>query len=179
MWPLRQLPTRLPHPWDSPGKNTGVGCHFLLQCMKGKSLSHVWLFATPWTAAYQAPPSMGFSRPEYWSGVPLPSPGLGWNPGNRIAESSHVVLMDSQGWELLSSGNASCWLWRVTCILFFFFFWPNRAACSTSVPWPGTEPKPWQSKHGILTTRPLGNSQSNDYSNINFQVLVSHLSPPW
>ena len=42
--------------------------------VKVKSLSHVWLFATPWTAAYQAPPSMGFSRQEYWSGVPLPSP---------------------------------------------------------------------------------------------------------
>ena len=41
--------------------------------VKGKSLSHVRLLATPWTAAYQAPPSMGFSRQEYWSGVPLPS----------------------------------------------------------------------------------------------------------
>ena len=40
--------------------------------MKGKSLSRVRL-ATPWTAAHQAPPSMGFSRQEYWSGVPLPS----------------------------------------------------------------------------------------------------------
>ena len=165
--PYRRLPTRLPHPWDSPGKNTGVGCHFLLQCTKGKSevtqscltlsnpmdsslpgssnhgifqarvlewgaiafselvrlllslqscptlcdpidgsptgspvpgilqartlewvaisfsnagkwkvkvrsLSHVWPSATPWTAAYQAPPFMGFSRQEYWSGVPSP-----------------------------------------------------------------------------------------------------------
>ena len=42
--------------------------------VKVKSLSCVRLFATPWTAAYQAPPSMGFSRQEYWSGVPLPSP---------------------------------------------------------------------------------------------------------
>ena len=175
VWPQRRQPTRLPRPWDSPGKNTGVGCHFLLQCMKVKSerevaqsyptlsdpmdcslpgssihgilqarvlvwgaiafsvqrttieykhtttgicfqqislfslhvtqtkigpekkwlshwitkleptsrtsqfssvqlLSRVWLFATPWTAAYQAPLSMGFSRQEYWSGVPLPSP---------------------------------------------------------------------------------------------------------
>ena len=41
--------------------------------MKVKSLSHFRLFATPWTAAYQAPPSMGFPRQEYWSGVPLPS----------------------------------------------------------------------------------------------------------
>ena len=40
-----------------------------------KSLSRVRLFATPWTAAYQAPPSMGFSRQEYWSGLPFPSPG--------------------------------------------------------------------------------------------------------
>ena len=42
--------------------------------VKVKLLRHVWLFETPWTAAYQAPPSMGFSRQEYWSGVPLPSP---------------------------------------------------------------------------------------------------------
>ena len=42
--------------------------------VKVKSLSRVWLFTSPWTAAYQAPPSMGFSRQEYWSGVPLPSP---------------------------------------------------------------------------------------------------------
>ena len=42
--------------------------------VKVKSLSCFQLFATPWTAAYQAPPSMGFSRQEYWSGVPLPSP---------------------------------------------------------------------------------------------------------
>ena len=42
--------------------------------VKGKSLSRVRLLATPWTAAHQAPPSMGFSRQEYWSGVPLPSP---------------------------------------------------------------------------------------------------------
>ena len=42
--------------------------------VKVKSLSHFWLFATPWIAAHQASPSMGFSRQEYWSGVPLPSP---------------------------------------------------------------------------------------------------------
>ena len=76
--PHRRQPTRLPRPWDSPGKNTGVGCHFLLQCMKAKSESEVdqscLTLATPWTAAYQAPQSMGFSRQKYWSGVPLPSP---------------------------------------------------------------------------------------------------------
>ena len=44
--------------------------------VKVKLLSHVQLFATPWTAAYQAPPSMGFSRQENWSGLPLPSPEI-------------------------------------------------------------------------------------------------------
>ena len=44
--------------------------------MKVKSLSRVRLLSAPWTAAYQAPPSMGFSRQEYWSGVPWPSPDL-------------------------------------------------------------------------------------------------------
>ena len=47
--------------------------------VKGKLLSRVWLLATPWTAAHQAPPSMGFSRQEYWSGVPLPFPQLSTN----------------------------------------------------------------------------------------------------
>ena len=172
MPPHRRQPTRLCRPWDSLGKNTGVGCHFLLQCMKVKSESEVaqlcptlsdpmecsppgcsvhgifqarvlewgaiafsgrkaaaaakslqscptlcdpidsgppgshvpgilkartleWVaisfsnarkwkvkvtllscvrfLATPWTTAYQTPLSMGFSRQEYWSGVPLPS----------------------------------------------------------------------------------------------------------
>ena len=76
--PHRRQPIRLPCPWDSPGKNTGVGCHFLLQCMKVKSQSEVVqlcpTLSDSWTAAYQALPSMGFSRQEYWSGVPLPSP---------------------------------------------------------------------------------------------------------
>ena len=44
--------------------------------VKVNSLSRIWLLATPWTAAYQAPPCMGFSRQEYWSGVPLPSPTI-------------------------------------------------------------------------------------------------------
>ena len=45
--------------------------------VKEKSLSRVWLFMTPWSAAFQAPPSMGFSRQEYWSGLPLPSLKVG------------------------------------------------------------------------------------------------------
>ena len=61
--------------------------------MKVKSLRRVQLFVTPWTAAYQAPPSMGFSRQEYWSGVPLPSP---------ICIYSHILNQSSV------DGNLSC-----------------------------------------------------------------------
>ena len=56
--------------------------------VKVKSLSRVWLFVTPWTAAYQAPPSMGFSRQEYWSGLPLPSPLL---PMKMFVLQEHVT----------------------------------------------------------------------------------------
>src|SRR5574341_2592118 len=73
--PHRRQPTRLPRPWDSPGKDTGVGCHCLLQCRKVKSESEVAQSCPTLSdpGAHQAPPSMGFSRQEYWSGLPLPS----------------------------------------------------------------------------------------------------------
>ena len=51
--------------------------------VKVKLLSRVWLLTTPWTAAYQAPLSMGFSRQEYWSGVPLPSPNKEAGPKHK------------------------------------------------------------------------------------------------
>ena len=53
-----------------------------------KSLSRVQLFATPWTIAYQAPPSMGFSRQESWSGLPFPSPGDLPDPGIETRSST-------------------------------------------------------------------------------------------
>ena len=66
-----------PTPGILQARTLGVGCHFLLQCMKVKNESEVAqscpTLATPWTAVYQASPSMGFSRQEYWRGVPLPS----------------------------------------------------------------------------------------------------------
>ena len=64
------------------GFKKGIGnVNLTIDKVKVKSLSHVWLFATPWTVAYQAPPSMVFSRQEYWSGMPFPSPGDLPNPG--------------------------------------------------------------------------------------------------
>ena len=74
-------PGWLRHPWDSPGKNTGVGCHFLLQCRKVKSESEVAQSCLTSSDAYQAPPSMGFARQEYRSGVLLPSLTL---PANAV-----------------------------------------------------------------------------------------------
>ena len=78
--------------------------------VKVKSLSHVWLSATPWTAAYQAPPSMGFSRQEYWSGSPwdLGSfPGEGWFPWRREWLSTLVFLPeDSHGQRSLVGYNS-------------------------------------------------------------------------
>ena len=63
--------------------------------MKVKSFSRVRLLATPWTAAYQAPPSMGFSRQEYWSGVPVPSPnsrhGSNLNIHQQIMDKEDIV----------------------------------------------------------------------------------------
>ena len=56
------------------------GCEYWTM-KKVKSLSHVRLFVTPWTIAHQVPPSMGFSRQEYWSGLSFPSPGDLPDPG--------------------------------------------------------------------------------------------------
>ena len=89
VWPQRRQPTRLPRPWDSPGKNPGVGCHFLLQCMKVKSESEVvqscLTLHDPMDCSLPGSPSMGFSRQEYWSGVPLPSP-RGWLSSQKNPE---------------------------------------------------------------------------------------------
>ena len=66
--------------------------------VKVKSLSYVWLLATPWIAAYQAPPSMGYSRQEYWSRVPLPSPPtlLVFNSGLYIMYNITYIYICTQ-----------------------------------------------------------------------------------
>ena len=75
--PHRRQPTRLPHPWDSPGKNTRVGCHFLLQSMKVKSESEVAqscpTLRNPMDCSLPGSSIHGIFQQEYWSGVPLPS----------------------------------------------------------------------------------------------------------
>ena len=82
------------------GLPTTLPCLLLLSCF-----SHVWLLVTPWTIAYQAPPSLGFSRREYWSGLPLPSPPVIWEANlyewidslasDLWVQFSHSVVFDS------------------------------------------------------------------------------------
>ena len=71
-----------------------------------KSLSRVRLFATPWTVAYQAPLSMGFSRQQYWSGSPFPSPGYLPDPG--IKSRSPALQTDA----LPSEPSGKSWEWK-------------------------------------------------------------------
>ena len=80
--------------------------------VKGKSLSHVWLLATPWTAAHQAPLPMGLSRQEYWSGVPLPSPII--RRGRIISQypqEEYPILSN----EWLSGQQSYCWQLSISC----------------------------------------------------------------
>ena len=88
--PHRQQPTRLPCPWASPGKSTGVGCHFFLQCMKVKSESEVSQSCLTLSDPMDCSPSgstvMGFTRQEHWNGLPLPSPK--W-----VGEAIYIYLL--------------------------------------------------------------------------------------
>ena len=122
--PHRQPPTGPLCPWDSPGKNTGVGCHFLLQCMKVKSESEVAhlcpTLSNPMDCSLPAPPSMGFSRQEYWSGAPLPSPFTTLQPYKEGTEKRYTLQTSNSNThtrlELLSYkqavGKAQRWLPR-------------------------------------------------------------------
>ena len=72
--------------------NMTPGHTFSVRMLSKCVLSHVQLFATPWTAARQAPLSMGFSRQEYWSGLPFPSPGDLPDPGIEPESLASLAL---------------------------------------------------------------------------------------
>ena len=96
VWPHRRQPTRLSRPWDSPGKNTGVGCHFFLQCTKMKSESEVAQSCqTPsdpmdWSLPGSSVHGL-FQAEEYWSGVPLPSPHSCWGGSGTTKDSENLL----------------------------------------------------------------------------------------
>ena len=88
--PHRQQPTRLLCPWDSPGKNTGVGCHFLLQCTKVKSESEVTQSCGTSSKPMDcSPPGSSVHGILPWSGVPLSSPRIQGRGKERLMKKSN------------------------------------------------------------------------------------------
>ena len=163
-----------PHPWDSPGKNTGVGCHFLLQCMKVKSESEVAqscpTLSDPMDYSPPGPLSMGFSRQEYWSGVPSPSPTrdqtltscclrhlvcpIREGNGTPLQYSCLANPMDGGAWWATVHGVAKSWT-RLSDLTFTFHFHAlekEMATHSSVLAWriPGTgEPGGLPSMHRV------------------------------
>ena len=87
---------------------------------ENEALSYVQLFATPWTVAYQAPPSMGFSRQEYQNGVPFPSPGDIPKPGIEHPGLLHcrqtLYRLSHQGKKFVRNSRKTHVTYKVTCV---------------------------------------------------------------
>ena len=88
--------------------------HIVCACMLS-CFSRVWLFATPWTVAQQAPLSMGFSREEYWNGLPVPSPGdlphSGIKLGSPTLKAFLIWICSSfKAWMALSLSRRACFV---------------------------------------------------------------------
>ena len=139
-------PPRLLHSWDLPGKNTGVGCYFLLQDIflaQGLNLGllhcrqtlyhlrHLDIycivlssvmsgFETPWTAACQAPLSMGFSRQDSWSGVSFPPPGDLPDPGIELMSPESPALAGR--FFIIVPPGKSTWIYRFLLSVFSTMF---------------------------------------------------------
>ena len=126
MRPHRRKPTRLPRPWESPGKNTGVGCHFLLQCMKVKSESEVAQscpsLSNPTDCSLPGSSIHGIFQARVLEWVPLPSPTLchyrivkrsngRWTRGHSFQLA--VVICNRESWA--RSLNSPKWpsLWHL------------------------------------------------------------------
>ena len=97
-----------------------------------QSLSHVQLFAIPWTVARQAPLSMGFSRQEYWSGLPFPSPGDLPKPGIEPGSSAlQANTLDKNYFTSLKSIISSNQLFSCECLAYFEFLAVSRNVIET------------------------------------------------
>ena len=127
--PHKRQSTRLPCPWDSPGKDTGVGCQFLLQCRKVKSLSRVQLLETP-----QAPPSVGIfqARVLEWADIAF---------SNTESRTTQKVIQKQGEWLLHIR-------WRRKCLHIYLKSLGKDETHS------GHKPHPWQ-----ITRQSGGNSQ--------------------
>ena len=118
--PHRRQPTRLPHPWDSPGKNTGVGCHFLLQCMTVKSESEVAqscpTLGDPMDHSLPGSSAHGIfqARVLEWGAIAFSS-GSGRSPekrnGYHLLYSYQENSMDRGAWQAIAHGVTKSWTW--------------------------------------------------------------------
>ena len=134
--PHRQQPTRLPRRWDSPGKNTGVGCHFLLQGMKVKSESEIT----------QSCPTL--SNPMDYS---LPGSSVHGIFQARVLEWGAIAFYSNKSKikPFVLFSRALYWtpwikqfFYMKVFLFYFIIFWPCHAACKTLVPQPRVEPGP-------------------------------------
>ena len=137
MWPHRRKPTRLPRPWDSPGKNAGVGCHFLLQCMKVKSEREVaqscLTLSDPMDCSLPGSSIHGIfqARVLEWDAIALPS---------RLIQSpclsflSHVA--NSHCWSPLSEVcrclDYCWWIFLLASLFINFIRYERRRLCLAS-----------------------------------------------
>ena len=110
--------------------SSGQFCMTIMKWSEVKSLSRIWLFATPWTVTCQAPLSMGFSSQEYWSGLPFPSPGDLPNPG--IQPGSPALYTDALPSELtiivqyyFEEKKKILFKWSESCSVVSDSLWPH------------------------------------------------------
>ena len=110
--------------------------------VKVKSLSRVRPSATPWTAAYQAPPSIGFSRPECWSGVPLPSPLSSCRQPSILADTCVQASYSARSMpspRIRCEMLMQCWLswtvWPSGCCILSSASFPPLDSCISLFPW--------------------------------------------
>ena len=128
--PYRRQPTRLPRPWDSPGKNTGVGCHFLLQCMKVKSESEVAqscpTLSDPMDRSLPDSSIHGIfqARVLEWGAIAFSlTPVYHFvfsSPTIHLSSQTGVILLWGRGVIALSHGDLSAWILFGSLINFYF-----------------------------------------------------------
>ena len=137
------------------------------------TLSHVRLFTTPWTVAYQAPPSLGLSRQEYWSGLPFPPPGDLPDPRIELMSLSSPALARgfftiSATWEALGWGGGGGRGQHVLLVL-------NCSGVSRTrlIPVPGlsiTDPKPSGTRHPFPSSLPVSYLKRKEYLKISRRI---------
>ena len=168
VWSHRQQPIRLPCPWDSPGKNTGVGCHFLLQCMKVKSESEVAQLCptlsdpVDWSLPGSSVHGISQERVLEWAAIAFSNNSKTtffskyciylfiWL--RQVLVVPHGVFVAS-ACRIFSCRAQTLWLWcssSVAMVLGLSF----SVACGILVPWPGIEPMSCAQQGLFLTTEP-------------------------